>query len=106
MIEELYISLKRKPKSTSSSSANQIIQYLPINMSKPTLKNIGVYTNPNHDLWVADAEPSLEKLDDLKVGEVTVGIKSTGICGLVITCLSSPPREVERGDRAMLILNF
>jgi len=50
-------------------------------MSKPTLKNIGVYTNPNHDLWVADAEPSLEKLDDLKPGEVTVGIKSTGICG-------------------------
>jgi L-iditol 2-dehydrogenase len=50
-------------------------------MSKPTLKNIGVWTNPKHDLWVADCEPTLEKLDELKPGEVTVGIKSTGICG-------------------------
>ena len=46
--------------------------------------NIGVYTNPQHELWVADASPSLdsvEKGDSLKPGEVTVGIKSTGICG-------------------------
>ncbi|KAH8597452.1 putative sorbitol dehydrogenase [Bisporella sp. PMI_857] len=49
--------------------------------SKP---NIGVYTNPAHDLWVGDAKPSLEDVRSgtgLKVGEVTVGIKSTGICG-------------------------
>jgi len=53
-------------------------------MAKPSRKNIGVYTNPEHKLWVDDAEPSLasvEKGDTLKPGEVTVGIKSTGICG-------------------------
>lgn len=53
-------------------------------MEKPSKKNIGVYTNPAHDLWVADAVPSLEDVEKgntLKVGEVTVGIKSTGICG-------------------------
>lgn len=55
-------------------------------MAKPTKSNIGVYTNPAHDLWVAEAEPSLEgieKGDSLKPGEVTVGIRSVGICGLV-----------------------
>ncbi|EON68991.1 L-iditol 2-dehydrogenase [Coniosporium apollinis CBS 100218] len=49
--------------------------------SKP---NIGVFTNPEHDLWVADAEPSLDSVQDgkgLKPGEVTIAIKSTGICG-------------------------
>jgi L-iditol 2-dehydrogenase len=53
-------------------------------MLKPTKANIGVYTNPEHNLWVAEAQPSLESVlkgDDLKPGEVTVGIKSTGICG-------------------------
>ncbi|KAG4028663.1 hypothetical protein MFRU_020g01020 [Monilinia fructicola] len=53
-------------------------------MSKPTKSNIGVYTNPAHDLWVAEAEPSLESIekgDSLKPGEVTVGIRSVGICG-------------------------
>ncbi|KAF4627588.1 hypothetical protein G7Y89_g10567 [Cudoniella acicularis] len=46
--------------------------------------NIGVYTNPKHDLWVAEASPSLESLQDgknLKPGEVTIEIKRTGICG-------------------------
>lgn len=46
--------------------------------------NIGVYTNPEHQLWVGSAEPtweSVQKGDDLKVGEVTIAIKSTGICG-------------------------
>jgi hypothetical protein len=46
--------------------------------------NIGVYTNPEHDLWVAEAEPSLESVQkggDLKVGEVLLNVKSTGICG-------------------------
>lgn len=50
-------------------------------LSKP---NIAVYTNPAHDLWVAEAQPTLEELREgkaLKDGEVTVGIKSTGICG-------------------------
>lgn len=53
-------------------------------MVKMSKANIGVYTNPQHDLWVAEAEPSVESVgkgDTLKSGEVTIGIKSTGICG-------------------------
>jgi L-iditol 2-dehydrogenase len=49
-----------------------------------TKSNIGVFTNPKHDLWVAEASPSLEEVQagkDLKEGEVYVGVKSTGICG-------------------------
>ena len=51
---------------------------------KPAKANIGVYTNPAHDLWVADAVPSQQDVENgegLKPGEVTVAIKSTGICG-------------------------
>ena len=50
-------------------------------LSKP---NIGVFTDPAHKLWVAESGPSLESIksgEGLKEGEVTVGIKSTGICG-------------------------
>jgi L-iditol 2-dehydrogenase len=50
--------------------------------------NIGVYTNPAHNLWLGPAEPSLESLEGgetLKEGEVTIAIKSTGICGLVLS---------------------
>ena len=57
---------------------------LPLATERPTKANIGVYTNPDHKLWVAQAEPSLESVesgDGLKLGEVTVGIKSSGICG-------------------------
>lgn len=59
-------------------------------MAQPSKENIGVYTNPEHHLWVAEAEPSLESVkkgDCLNVGEVTVGIKSTGICGYVVQLL-------------------
>ena len=52
--------------------------------AKPSKQNIGVYTNPAHELWVAEAEPSLEtvkKGGDLKPGEVLLNVKSTGICG-------------------------
>lgn len=52
-----------------------------IKVSKP---NIGIFTNPKHELWIADALPSVEdvsKGETLKVGEITVAIKSTGICG-------------------------
>ncbi|KAF2430007.1 sorbitol dehydrogenase-like protein [Tothia fuscella] len=51
---------------------------------KPSKANIGVYTNPAHDLWIAPAEPSLDSLENgetLKPGEVTIAVKSTGICG-------------------------
>ncbi len=46
--------------------------------------NIGVYTNPKHDLWIADAAPSLESVrtgETLLPGQVTIAIRSTGICG-------------------------
>ena len=49
--------------------------------SKP---NVGVFTDPTHRLWVAEAEPKLEALQNdqgLKPGEVTIGIHNTGICG-------------------------
>ncbi|KAK7728544.1 L-arabinitol 4-dehydrogenase [Botryosphaeria dothidea] len=51
---------------------------------EPSKPNIGVYTNPSHDLWVAEAQPTLEQVksgEALKEGEVTIAVKSTGICG-------------------------
>ncbi|PSN66611.1 GroES-like protein [Corynespora cassiicola Philippines] len=51
---------------------------------KPSKANIGVYTNPKHELWVAEAEPSLDEVSrggDLVEGEVLLNVKSTGICG-------------------------
>jgi L-iditol 2-dehydrogenase len=51
---------------------------------KATKANIGVFTNPGHDLWISDAKPALETVQaggDLKEGQVTVAIRSTGICG-------------------------
>ena len=52
--------------------------------SKPTKTNIGVFTNPKHDLWMNETGPTLERVqkgEGLKEGEVTVAIRSTGICG-------------------------
>ena len=46
--------------------------------------NIGVYTNPAHELWVADASPTADEVSQgafLKEGEVSIAVKSTGICG-------------------------
>ncbi|KAI1090191.1 GroES-like protein [Rostrohypoxylon terebratum] len=51
---------------------------------KPTKANIGVFTNPAHELWIEETGPTVEdvqKGESLKPGEVTVAIKSTGICG-------------------------
>ncbi|KAI0466634.1 GroES-like protein [Xylaria cf. heliscus] len=51
---------------------------------QPTKANIGIFTNPKHDLWISEAEPTVESVQkgsDLKQGEVTIAIKSTGICG-------------------------
>ena len=48
--------------------------------------NVGVYTNPAHDLWIAESKPTLEEVkngEGLKDGEVAIAIKSTGICGSV-----------------------
>lgn len=63
----------------------------------PYKSNIGVYTNPDHKLWIAEAEPSLEtvlKGGGLQEGEVTVGIKSTGICGYVVHDCNARAAEV------------
>ncbi|KAL8797892.1 MAG: hypothetical protein Q9195_000244 [Heterodermia aff. obscurata] len=49
-----------------------------------TKPNIGVFTNPEHKLWVGEAEPSLEAVKEgkgLKEGEVTIAVRTTGICG-------------------------
>ena len=46
--------------------------------------NIGVFTNPKHDLWISDVGPSVESVqkgDELLPGQVTIAIRSTGICG-------------------------
>ncbi|KAH9906540.1 GroES-like protein [Xylariomycetidae sp. FL2044] len=51
---------------------------------KPSKANIGIFTNPAHDLWITETEPTVESVqkgEGLKHGEVTVAIKSTGICG-------------------------
>ncbi|TGJ86378.1 hypothetical protein E0Z10_g2343 [Xylaria hypoxylon] len=51
---------------------------------QPTKANIGIFTNPKHDLWISEAEPTVESVqkgDGLKPGEVTISVKSTGICG-------------------------
>ncbi|KAI0473767.1 GroES-like protein [Xylariaceae sp. FL0804] len=53
-------------------------------VAKPEKANIGVFTNPKHDLWITETEPKVESVqsgDSLKHGEVTIAIKSTGICG-------------------------
>lgn len=52
--------------------------------TQPFKANIGVYTNPKHDLWIAEASPTAEQVEagyELGEGEVYVGVKSTGICG-------------------------
>jgi L-iditol 2-dehydrogenase len=51
------------------------------NITKP---NVGVFTNPRHDLWIAEAKPTLDELKGegyLREGEVAIAVKSTGICG-------------------------
>ncbi|RAK95746.1 uncharacterized protein BO80DRAFT_469179 [Aspergillus ibericus CBS 121593] len=50
----------------------------------PQQPNQGVYIDPAHNLYIADAEPTLEQVIDgssLEEGEVTVAIKYSGICG-------------------------
>lgn len=48
--------------------------------------NIGVYTDPKHDLWLDEAQPTAADIRSgaaLDKGEVVVEIRSTGICGSV-----------------------
>lgn len=56
----------------------------PADIKSQLKPNIGVFTNPKHDLWITEAGPSAESVKagaDLKPGEVTIAIRSTGICG-------------------------
>ena len=51
--------------------------------------NIGVYTDPQHNLWIDDAVPSVSDIQSgatLAEGEVIVEMRSTGICGYVSSC--------------------
>lgn len=46
--------------------------------------NVGVFTNPKHELWMNAARPTAESAAagaELLEGEVTIAIRSTGICG-------------------------
>jgi len=48
--------------------------------------NIGVYTDPQHNLWVDDADPPVADIQSGVTpgeGQVVVEIRSTGICGCV-----------------------
>jgi L-iditol 2-dehydrogenase len=48
--------------------------------------NIGVYTDPQHNLWLDNADPSVEDIHSGASpgeGEVVVEIRSTGISGYV-----------------------
>ncbi|KAI0126445.1 alcohol dehydrogenase GroES-like domain-containing protein [Xylariales sp. AK1849] len=67
---------KMSPSAVDPSPASVEVQ--------PSKANIGVFTNTAHDLWITETEPTVESVqkgDSLKHGEVTVAIKSTGICG-------------------------
>ncbi|KAJ5108517.1 L-arabinitol 4-dehydrogenase [Penicillium angulare] len=47
-------------------------------------QNVGMYTDSSHNLWLDKALPNAEDVqtgNGLQAGEVTVAIKSTGICG-------------------------
>lgn len=49
-------------------------------------ENIGVYTDPAHNLYVKPASPSVAEIESgeaLKEGEVLIEMKATGICGYV-----------------------
>jgi L-iditol 2-dehydrogenase len=46
--------------------------------------NIGVYTDPQHKLWLDETDPPVTDIRSgasLREGEVIVEIRSTGICG-------------------------
>lgn len=65
--------------------------------------NIGVFTNPKHDLYVAECEPTVAELAP-GPGEVTVHIRASGICGSDIHfqkegCIG--PTMVVRGEHIL-----
>ncbi len=70
--------------------------------SKP---NIGVYCNPEHKLWVEESGPSVEEVKSgqaLKEGEVTIAIKTTGICGCVYPLRSTRMLQLDQRRKVRL----
>ena len=66
--------------------------------------NIGVYTDPAHNLWIDPASPSVEEIKSgstLEKGEVVVAIRSTGICGYVLVF-----REIDGGELKALKIGY
>ncbi|KAJ5707543.1 L-arabinitol 4-dehydrogenase [Penicillium malachiteum] len=54
------------------------------NLTSELSPNIGLHIDPAHNIWLDNALPSVEDIHSgtgLQDGEVTVAIKSTGICG-------------------------
>ena len=84
ILQSILSHIRLSPRPTTSpplSSSPNLTMSTTTTISKP---NVGVYTNPAHELWVSESEPSLETIkkgEDLKDGQVTIAIKSTGICG-------------------------
>ncbi|KAL8930420.1 MAG: hypothetical protein Q9208_000604 [Pyrenodesmia sp. 3 TL-2023] len=81
---------RKSPAMCSSQAwvkpANKSVRCLatPAAMPSASKENIGVYCNEKHDLWVKESGPSAQDVKSgsaLKEGEVTIAIKSTGICG-------------------------
>ena len=53
--------------------------------------NIGVYTDPQHNLWIDKADPPVADIESGAApgeGEVVVEIRSTGICGYACVFIS------------------
>ena len=72
----------------------------PTAMPSTNKPNIGVYCNPEHKLWVEESGPSVEDVKSgslLAEGEVTIGVKTTGICGYVVLLayVTITPIEIE-----------
>lgn len=76
-----------RPSLVSPINLSPFLLLLTSTMSSATTvtkTNIGVYTNPKHDLWIAETTPTVEDVQSgkgLKPGEVVIEVRSTGICG-------------------------
>lgn len=54
------------------------------NTTQKVAPNVGMFIDSSHNLWLDKATPNVEDAhtgNGLQPGEVTIAIKSTGICG-------------------------
>lgn len=87
-----------KPHASTKQSA-AFGEMASASLLKDLKPNIGVFTDPEHNLYIDAASPSVEELsagNALKEGEVVIKIRSTGICGLVFLQLSPKSRRIIR----------